>query len=155
MMFSGAPGSQPRPYMIARTGLTEGLSPIQNSENLAKYVIDLDHKEYRDPDTYEVLCGQRDAVHWVRFSSINGTSREEDIHARAWRPVELGRDSDGRLWFIGLAPEPQVLIPGNSLPCKVEDGTNFARFFDESKSLIPRTSKRLSPVLSGSLCTGR
>jgi hypothetical protein len=55
MMFSGAPGSQPRPYMIARTGLTEGLSPIQNSENLAKYVIDLDHKEYRDPDTYEVI----------------------------------------------------------------------------------------------------
>jgi len=138
MLFYEAPRFIPRSFMIARVACKGGKShsnpPLANT-NFAKYVVDLDHlKDHRDPDTYEVLCGQRDAVHWVRFSSGNEAGTEDEvIHRRDWRPVELGRDSAGRLWFVGLAPEPHVLVPGRPLPCKIQDGTNYAVFFGENE----------------------
>ncbi|KNZ57249.1 hypothetical protein VP01_21g1 [Puccinia sorghi] len=118
MLFYEAPRFIPRSFMIARTACKGG-------------------KSHSNPDTYEVvpevLCGQRDAVHWVRFSSGNAATEDEVINRRDWRPVELGRDSAGRLWFVGLAPEPHVLVPGRPLPCKIQDGTNYAVFFDENE----------------------
>ncbi|KAA1108250.1 hypothetical protein PGT21_005789 [Puccinia graminis f. sp. tritici] len=131
MIFSEDSVLLPRTYMIARSECPGGWDFVKSTKTLARYVIDLGHKEYKDPNTFEILCGERDAVQWVRFSSKEGATEGDAIHARAWRPVELGRDSDGRLWFIGLAPKPDILVPGRPLPCKIQDGTNYAIFFDD------------------------
>ncbi|KAA1130100.1 hypothetical protein PGTUg99_010894 [Puccinia graminis f. sp. tritici] len=131
MIFSEDSVLLPRTYMIARSECPGGWDFVKSTKTLARYVIDLGHKEYKDPNTFEILCGERDAVQWVRFSSKEGATEGDAIHARAWRPVELGRDSDGRLWFIGLAPKPDILVPGRPLPCKIQDGTNCAIFFDD------------------------
>ena len=131
--------------MIARAGSEGDFTCVTASRNLAKYVIDFGHREYEDPNTYEVLCGRRDAVQWVSFSSGNGATEKDVIYAQSWRPVELGRDSDGRLWFVGLAPEPHVLVPGNPLPCKIQDGTNVALFFDEVCK--PKTTKNFQMLV--------
>jgi hypothetical protein len=54
MIFSEDSILLPRTYMIARSEFPGGWDFVKSTKTLAKYVIDLGHKEYKDPNTFEV-----------------------------------------------------------------------------------------------------
>ncbi|KAH9461814.1 hypothetical protein Pst134EB_005735 [Puccinia striiformis f. sp. tritici] len=55
MSYHENSGLTPRSYIIARTECKSVFESVKYPYNLAKYVIDLGHREYEDPYAYELV----------------------------------------------------------------------------------------------------